>query len=335
MRGKRRAPTALRLAAVPWLANRGWGKATQVVEGSLAARMSHLDELQGFLTESAILPALSAVECDAVLDRPRLSVPVRSDRMARRQEGHSLASQSTHQLRGLLSGGPRAGRVQSAPAGDAQGPSGNGGDPPECRAATLRTIVRAGDGGAAPPGGWQGAYPPRRCLMLNKVSGGVGWGGVVGSQSIGDAWSVRLAQEVAPDEVDLAPVWAAAFVEGGRARQQFFASGRGAPASGSGVPPSEVAGADFLYLTGQARLTLGAEEADVLRRVLEGGGVVLGEGCAAGPEGDAGAREFVRSFAEAASQLGRQLARVERNDTLLTARFVFSGPPAVRRTRWS
>lgn len=36
-------------------------------------------------------------------------------------------------------------------------------------------------------------------------------------------WSVRLAREVAPEEVDLAPLWAEAFVAGGRERRDLHA----------------------------------------------------------------------------------------------------------------
>jgi len=38
-------------------------------------------------------------------------------------------------------------------------------------------------------------------------------------------WSVRLAHEVAPEEADLAPLWAEAFVAGGRERDDLRAAG--------------------------------------------------------------------------------------------------------------
>jgi hypothetical protein len=37
-----------------------------------------------------------------------------------------------------------------------------------------------------------------------------------------DLWAIRIAEEVAPDEVDLAPVMARAFVRGGRDRKDLF-----------------------------------------------------------------------------------------------------------------
>jgi hypothetical protein len=40
-------------------------------------------------------------------------------------------------------------------------------------------------------------------------------------------WSVRLASAVAPDEVELAPALAAAYVKGGRERRDLFATGGG------------------------------------------------------------------------------------------------------------
>lgn len=41
-------------------------------------------------------------------------------------------------------------------------------------------------------------------------------------------WSVRLAREVAPEEVELAPLWAEAFAAGGRARRDVRAAGSSA-----------------------------------------------------------------------------------------------------------
>lgn len=38
-------------------------------------------------------------------------------------------------------------------------------------------------------------------------------------------WSVKLAHEVAPEEADLAPLWAEAFVAGGREREDLRAAG--------------------------------------------------------------------------------------------------------------
>ena len=41
-------------------------------------------------------------------------------------------------------------------------------------------------------------------------------------------WSVRLAHEVAPEEADLAPLWAEAFIAGGQARSDVRAAGSSA-----------------------------------------------------------------------------------------------------------
>ncbi len=37
-----------------------------------------------------------------------------------------------------------------------------------------------------------------------------------------EEWAVKIAEEVSPEEVDLAPVWAEAFVKGGKDRQELF-----------------------------------------------------------------------------------------------------------------
>jgi hypothetical protein len=65
--------------------------------------------------------------------------------------------------------------------------------------------------------------------------------------------------------------------------------------------------------------------------MLERGGVVEGEGCAAGPQGEAGAREFALSFVDLATRLGRQLARVDRDHPVMAARHLFGEPPAGAR----
>ncbi|MCZ7568718.1 MAG: hypothetical protein M5U01_09015 [Ardenticatenaceae bacterium] len=45
--------------------------------------------------------------------------------------------------------------------------------------------------------------------------------------SVIESWSIKLAQEVAPDEVDLAPLMAEAFRTGGKAREELFQSSGG------------------------------------------------------------------------------------------------------------
>ncbi len=95
------------------------------------------------------------------------------------------------------------------------------------------------------------------------------------------------------------------------------------------VPVGEAERVDVLYVTGQARLALSDSDAKALGRLLDRGGTVVGEGCAAGPRGDAGALDFARSYAELGLRIGRQLARVERGHPLLVARHVFSSAPVV------
>lgn len=90
---------------------------------------------------------------------------------------------------------------------------------------------------------------------------------------------------------------------------------------------TDVDRADVLYLTGHSRLDLGPSETDVLTRVLSRGGTLVGDGCAGGPRGDAGAREFAHSFSDLVGKLGRRLQSIDRSHPLLTSRYVFSGPP--------
>jgi hypothetical protein len=95
---------------------------------------------------------------------------------------------------------------------------------------------------------------------------------------------------------------------------------------------SDVRGVDFLYLCGYA--TLAVTDADLagLGQVLDQGGVIVGEGCAAGPNGEGGAREFAFSFAELASRLGRRLSKIDRGHPIFVAHHIFSDPPAGGRT---
>lgn len=98
------------------------------------------------------------------------------------------------------------------------------------------------------------------------------------------------------------------------------------------VSPADARAVDVLYISGTAALGLGDGDVDGISRVLEAGGVVIGEGCAAGPGGEAGAREFAMSFVDLATRLGRQLMRVERTHALMHARHVFGDPPPGGRT---
>jgi hypothetical protein len=90
---------------------------------------------------------------------------------------------------------------------------------------------------------------------------------------------------------------------------------------------------DLAYIVGQGRAEYQDAEVGGLARMLARGGVLFAEACAAGPDGDGGAREFALSFIELADRLGRQLADVQRGHTLLTSRYVFASLPAGGRER--
>jgi hypothetical protein len=94
------------------------------------------------------------------------------------------------------------------------------------------------------------------------------------------------------------------------------------------VDVADPGGVDLLYLTGQAALAFDDAQAAGIGRVLDAGGVVLGEGCSAGQSREDGAKAFAFSFFELAQRLGRRLARIERGHSpLLWARYVFGEPP--------
>jgi hypothetical protein len=101
-----------------------------------------------------------------------------------------------------------------------------------------------------------------------------------------------------------------------------------AASNGDPVAPAATDGLDLLYLSGLAALALSEAEVEAVGALLDRGGVVLGEGCAAGATGEAGAREFALSFVNLASRLGRTLTRVDRGHVLMTAGHVFGEPPA-------
>lgn len=90
---------------------------------------------------------------------------------------------------------------------------------------------------------------------------------------------------------------------------------------------------DLAYIVGQGRAEYEDAEVGGLARMLARGGVLFAEACAAGPEGDGGAREFALSFVELADRLGRQLADVRRGHALLRSRHVFASVPAGGRER--
>ena len=54
-------------------------------------------------------------------------------------------------------------------------------------------------------------------------------------------WAARIAEEAAPDEIDLAPAIAQAFIQGGKEREQLFLSSRCFWSRGRNGPVSMVA----------------------------------------------------------------------------------------------
>jgi hypothetical protein len=110
------------------------------------------------------------------------------------------------------------------------------------------------------------------------------------------------------------------------AREVGPATGRAAESVGP-ADLADAGGVDVLYFTGYAALALSDEAAAAVSGVVERGGVVIGDGCAHGPRGEAGAREFARSFDELAGRVRLRLLRVERNHALLVSRYVFGAAP--------
>lgn len=94
---------------------------------------------------------------------------------------------------------------------------------------------------------------------------------------------------------------------------------------------SEADRAEVVYLAGHGPLGLGAPELTGLRRLVDQGGLVVAEGCADGPAGEAGAEEFKASFNDLARKLGRFPVEVKRGHPLLVAWHHFAQPPLACR----
>jgi hypothetical protein len=99
------------------------------------------------------------------------------------------------------------------------------------------------------------------------------------------------------------------------------------------VAPGDADELDMLYISGQGRVEFAEADLAGLARMLGRGGLLFAEACAAGAEGEGGAREFALSFVELADRLGRQLADVQRGHALLSTRHVFAMLPAGGRER--
>jgi len=83
----------------------------------------------------------------------------------------------------------------------------------------------------------------------------------------------------------------------------------------------------MLYLTGNSRFELTAEQQAALSAFLRAGGLVFGEGCSEGEAESRRAREFGLAFNQLASQLKCKLEIVQRGHPLLSAIHVFSEVP--------
>ena len=84
---------------------------------------------------------------------------------------------------------------------------------------------------------------------------------------------------------------------------------------------------NLLYLTGRGRFEVSADQVNALGRYLQGGGVIIGEGCATGEGQAKAAREFGLAFNQMAGQLKRKLETVKRGHPLLTVPNVFAEVP--------
>ena len=86
----------------------------------------------------------------------------------------------------------------------------------------------------------------------------------------------------------------------------------------------EITECDLLVLAGHQEFSLADEWAETLKTFMDRGGVIFGEGCRAIGEDST---SFRQSFIDLASDLGKELASLERGDRLLTAHFLFALAP--------
>jgi hypothetical protein len=83
----------------------------------------------------------------------------------------------------------------------------------------------------------------------------------------------------------------------------------------------------LLYVTGNGRFEASAEQHAALSAFLQGGGVIMGEGCSDGETESRGAKEFGLAFNQLAGQLKCKLETVQRGHPLLSAVHVFAEVP--------
>jgi hypothetical protein len=83
----------------------------------------------------------------------------------------------------------------------------------------------------------------------------------------------------------------------------------------------------FIYLTGNGRFELAAEQQAALASFLKSGGLILGDGCSEEAGEARGAKEFGFAFNQLASKLNCKLEVVQRGHSLLSALYFFSEVP--------
>jgi hypothetical protein len=83
----------------------------------------------------------------------------------------------------------------------------------------------------------------------------------------------------------------------------------------------------LIYLTGNSRFELAAEQQTALVSFLKSGGLIFGDGCSEEAGEARGAKEFGLAFNQLATQLGCKLEIVQRGHSLLSASYLFSEVP--------
>jgi hypothetical protein len=83
----------------------------------------------------------------------------------------------------------------------------------------------------------------------------------------------------------------------------------------------------LIYLTGNGRFELAAEQQAALVSFLKSGGLIFGDGCSEETGEARGAKEFGLAFNQLASKLNRKLEVVQRGHSLLSALYFFSEVP--------
>jgi hypothetical protein len=83
----------------------------------------------------------------------------------------------------------------------------------------------------------------------------------------------------------------------------------------------------FIYLTGNGRFELAAEQQAALASFLKSGGLIFGDGCSEEAGEARGAKEFGLAFNQLAGKLDCKLEVVRRGHSLLSALYLFSEVP--------